>query len=287
MKKSVFKKILCWMLVISMILPSSLAAVFAAETEEQTTIYHTQTEGDSNFFTFSETGWAAMGQSSEHVWSDTPSASNPSAIWYEVKFVGHKIDIYSGKNHPMGMVEYFIDGESKGEFSLYNSNNINSTYITTFDDLEEGEHTFRAVATGKKASGSTNTLIDCAQVVVYHAPYKADSLTLEKDKVVIPMGAVRKIEYQVSPSYAVLSDVTFTSSNDAVASVSEDGVITAVSTGTAVITVASEFSGLEETMEVSVTEAMAAVSGSIVPLLCLPHRHRKRRHPRRKLSSVP
>lgn len=88
-----------------------------------------------------------MGSNNEHVWSDAPSSDLPAEeIWYEVKFVGHAIDIYAGKNHPMGFVEYFIDGVSMGTYSLYHSSNINSTKIVTFDDLSEGEHTLRAVA---------------------------------------------------------------------------------------------------------------------------------------------
>lgn len=264
MRKGIFRTILCWILVLSMIIPSSFVTAFAAEAEEQTTIYHTQTEGDSNYFTYSDTGWSAMGDSSEHVWSDTPSAESPEDVWYEVKFVGHKIDIYAGKNFPMGKVKYYIDGKEMGIFSLYNGSNINSTYITTFDGLEEGEHVFRAEATGIKDTNSTNTLIDCAEVIVYHAPYKAESITLDKNAYVLAKGAARQIGYTTAPSYAVLSDVTFTSSNEAVASVSEDGVITGESVGSAVITIASANSGLSVTVDVTVTEAEAGISGSIV-----------------------
>ena len=116
------------------------AKVYGA-VEETTRIPFTQITGDSNKFIYSPTGWSAMGGSDEHVWSDAPGAS-PSDIYYEVKFVGHKIDVYAGKNHPMGMVEYFVDGVSKGKFSLYNSSNINSTFITTIDGLTEEEYNY-------------------------------------------------------------------------------------------------------------------------------------------------
>ena len=133
-----------------------------------------------------------MGSSDEHVWSDDPTA-NPSSIWYQVDFVGSKIEIYSGKNHPMGMVEYFIDGESIGKFSLYNGSNINSTLIHTVDALTEGPHVFKAVATGEKAANSTNDLIDCAKVVVYHAPYQVTDFTIDEPTVSIVEGATHKI----------------------------------------------------------------------------------------------
>ena len=81
--------------------------------------------------------------------------AHPEATYYEVKFTGHKIDIYSGKNRMMGKVKYLIDGEEKAEGDLYNATNINSTFITTISDLEEKEHTLKAVATGERnASGN-------------------------------------------------------------------------------------------------------------------------------------
>ena len=242
----------------------SYAKVYGSSVE-MTRIPFTQTTGESNKFTYSPTGWSAMGNSPAHVWSDAPG-SNPSNIYYEVKFIGHKIDIYAGKNHPMGMVEYFIDGESKGEFSLYNPSNIDSTYITTFDGLTEGEHTFRAVATGKKASGSTNTLIDCADVVVYHAPYAIENIVIGdgSGKVTLSEGSTSQMTFTVTPSYATLSNAVFTSSNEAVAKVSDTGLITAEGAGTALISIVSSQLNTVLTYTVEVKAANPDMGGSIV-----------------------
>ena len=80
MKHSRFARFLCLVLVLAMVLPHAVTGVHAAE-EIATTIRHTQTEGESNYFTYSGTGWSAMGQSSAHVWSDDPG-TDPSQIWY-------------------------------------------------------------------------------------------------------------------------------------------------------------------------------------------------------------
>ena len=167
MKHSAFKRFLCLILAFVMIVPYCVVDIHASE-ETVTTISHTTTTGDINYFTFSETGWTAMGQSDEHVWSDDPD-DDPSAIWYSVKFVGNKIDVYAGGNWPMGYVEYFIDGKSMGEYNLYLASNQNSRKVVTFDGLAEGLHEFKAVATGKNGAGGNN-LIDCAKVVVYSSP---------------------------------------------------------------------------------------------------------------------
>ncbi|MDE8707270.1 hypothetical protein PZH31_17095, partial [[Ruminococcus] torques] len=69
----------------------------------------------------------------------------------------------------MGKVKYLIDGEEKAEGDLYKATNINSTFITTISDLEEKEHTLKAVATGERNASGTGSdiLIDAAEVYVY------------------------------------------------------------------------------------------------------------------------
>ena len=69
----------------------------------------------------------------------------------------------------MGKVKYLIDGEEKAEGDLYNATNINSTFITTISDLEEKEHTLKAVATGERNASGTGSdiLIDAAEAVSY------------------------------------------------------------------------------------------------------------------------
>lgn len=98
-----------------------------AEIEETTTISHKKTSGTSNKFTFSDGHW--LGDSDEHTWSTIPPKDNPKEVYYTVDFVGHAIDIYAGKNKPMGYVAYYVDDIFYGEYSLYNKENINSTLI--------------------------------------------------------------------------------------------------------------------------------------------------------------
>lgn len=232
---------------------------------ERTTISHTKITGTTNKFTFSDTGWSSTGNS-EHIWSDAPSVDNPEEIWYQVDFIGHKIDIYAGKNHPMGMVKYYIDGKEMGEYSLYNPSNINSTKITSFDGLEEGAHTFKAVATGKRDTNSTNTLIDCAQVVIYHAPYAIEDIMLETSSYSLIEGAKQQINYTVYPDYATVKEVEYTSSDVEVASVDDKGEIIANGIGTAEITVFLPKFNITKVVNVTVDEAVANIGGSIVDI---------------------
>ena len=266
MKHSTFKRFLCLVLAFCLILPYCVSGVHAAE-EIVTRIPHTQTTGESNYFTYSETGWSAMGQSDEHVWSDDPTA-NPEAVWYTVTFVGHAIDIYAGKNWPMGYVAYYIDDEYVGEYNLYQSYNSNSLFITKIDGLTEGEHVFKAVATGKNGltSGSTNDLIDCAEVYVYHEPYNVTGITMAETAITIAEGGTKQLRYTVVPGYAELTDAVFTSSDEAVATVSDTGLVTAVAPGSATITLTSAANGLSAEVSVTVTESIPGIAGSIVDI---------------------
>ena len=266
MKHRTFTRFLCMAMALVMALSAAAPGIGTASAAETvtTTIPHTQTEGDSNRFTFSETGWAAMGQSSAHVWSDDPGG-DPSAIWYTVDFVGHKIDVYAGGNWPMGYVEYFIDGVSQGEYNLYLPSNQDSRKVATFDGLTEGAHTFKAVATGRAGAGG-RALIDCAEVIVYHAPYVAESITMEESAITLSEGSTRQLRHTVSPSYAQLTDGVYTSNNEAVATVSATGLITAVAPGTAEITLTSQAAGLSAKVSVEVIAAVPGLGGSIVDI---------------------
>ena len=70
-----------------------------------------------------------------------------------------------------------------------------------------------------------------------------DSVTIEMDSVSLGKGTTTTLNAVVSPEYAVNKTLTWTSSNEAVATVDENGVVTGAGLGTATITAtAGEFS---------------------------------------------
>lgn len=226
----------------------------------QLTIPHNKQDGSYNKFTYSDNNTWTI--SDEHSWSNTGAAGQ---AWYQVDFVGNAIDVYSGKNSPMGMVEYFIDGTSMGKVSLYNSSNINETFIKQFAGLGEGKHTFKAVSTGEKAQGSSGTKIDAAKVVVYHEPYTVTNATCEQQSLELKEGQTQKLSLTLTPDYTSLADVTFASNHEEIATVNAEGVVEAVSVGSAKITVCAKNGGAELLqIPVTVSEATIAIGGSIV-----------------------
>ena len=80
------------------------------------------------------------------------------------------------------------------------------------------------------------------------------SVSLNKTSAELEKGNTVALTATVNPSNATDKSVTWTSSNSAVASVSSTGVVTAVSKGTAVITVKTTDGGYTATCNVTVTE---------------------------------
>ncbi len=164
----------------------------------------------------------------------------------------------------MGKVKYYIDGAEKGTYSLYNASNINETKIASFTGLDEGEHVFKAVATGERDTNSTNALIDCAKVVVTHQPYVVTGVTLDTTSMTLGVGDSKRISYTVAPDYATIDDMTYTSGDTSVATVGADGTVTAVAPGATAITVASTAAGISKTVDVTVARMAPNLTGGIV-----------------------
>lgn len=88
--------------------------------------------------------------------------------------------------------------------------------------------------------------------VVQEAPVKVESIGLSAAQRRIVVGQTLPLEITYSPEDAFVEDVQFSSSDDAVASVDQEGTVTAVSVGNAVITAA--VGGLEAEYALEVTE---------------------------------
>lgn len=239
----------------------------------QTVIPYTRREGEINRFQFSPDGWSAAGDD-VHCWSDAPGNFAPGAVWYEVDFIGSQIDIWAGKNRMHGDVSYAIyerdsDVPVKGPVTVshYNAGgNVLSAQVHSFDGLDETKvYTLKAVALG---TGS-DKIIDCGQVVVHHTPYAVTGFALNPADYTLSQGQQQQIAYDVTPGYATVDDLQFTSGNPEIASVdASTGLVTANRVGETVITLSSAAypAIVDKTVKVKVEEAIPAMEGSIVDI---------------------
>lgn len=144
---------------------------------------------------------------------------------YEIK-VGQTLDITP-----------IIDNESSVD-DLKTEYSTNDSSVATFVDgkltgVQQGETMIKIVCTGnQKKDGTSVTSYDIAKVKVVGNTLP-DVSFVEPQKSMVK-GTTQKLEYSFVPEYAT-ANMTFLSANQDVATVDENGVITAVGTGTAVI----------------------------------------------------
>ena len=84
-------------------------------------------------------------------------------------------------------------------------------------------------------------------------------IALEKDSAQIGVGASVTIKPIITPADATMKDVTYTSSDEEVAAVDKDGVVTGLKEGSAVITVKTMDGGLTAKFNVTVKKLVASV----------------------------
>ncbi|MDE6515770.1 MAG: Ig-like domain-containing protein, partial [Bacteroidales bacterium] len=99
-------------------------------------------------------------------------------------------------------------------------------------------------------------LYDVYNKIVYRSLFPVESLKLKGDVAInMEIGESQTLSYTVTPYYATDKTVTWTSSNTAVATVSESGLITAVAAGEADITVTTTDGGFTAVCKVTVKAA--------------------------------
>lgn len=96
-------------------------------------------------------------------------------------------------------------------------------------------------------------------------------VTLNKTSTTIAQEQTEQLTATITPSYATNKNVTWSSSNENIASVSETGVVTGVGAGTATITVTTEDGGFTATCSVTVTAVYHVTGVSLNPTVLALH----------------
>jgi|GEM_PF-3027746 len=136
--------------------------------------------------------------------------------------------------------------------SVDNSNGqveIHKAGVTEITALQSGNDDYAA------AESKTITL------TVSSSETPVTDVTLDKTTALLPVGAKLTLTATVSPSYAENKDVSWSSSNEAVASVDEEGVVTTIAAGSAIITVTTNDGNHTANCEITVSPSLVAVTG--------------------------
>lgn len=81
-----------------------------------------------------------------------------------------------------------------------------------------------------------------------------ESINIKEDIITIPLGTTKKINVTFNPTNTTDQSLTFTSSAESILKVSNEGVITPISTGTAIVTATSVSGGYRDYLTITVSE---------------------------------
>ena len=144
-----------------------------------------------------------------------------------------------------------------------NATNKNITWsstdgtVATVDETGKVEAKKAGTATIKVTTADGNHVAECT-VTVEAATVEVESISLDKEELSLEEGATATLFATVKPENATDNTVTWTSSNEEVATV-ENGVVTAVRASETPVTITATAGGKEATCTVTVTAKTVAV----------------------------
>ena len=229
-------------------IPSNSLTAYANDTKAsiKTVIDDTKTTGETNYFTYFGDGWVSggSGSSSEHYNVLNNGEANPEQKYYTVDFIGNRIEVYGNKTPQNRKSKYSLfDSEGvlvPGSEVIVDARTANTSPLYAWGGLKEGRYTLKVEATGENSDSShSQAVIQVDRVEILHEKYQVTSIELGED-INLVEGAKKQLDISVTPSHATADNITYSSSDEDIVTVSEDGIITAVSKGSATITATSE-----------------------------------------------
>ena len=131
--------------------------------------------------------------------------------------------------------------------------------VATVDENGKVTAVKQGTATITVKSVSNDTVTDTCEVTVTDQTYPVTGVTLTPDKAALYVGETQRLTVGFNPSNATNKNVTWESSNEAVATVM-DGVVTAVGKGTATITVTTADGNYTATCAITVKIPVSGVT---------------------------
>lgn len=164
----------------------------------------------------------------DEFWTIASSTFEPS---FTLKFYGSKIELYGVKEASSAIYEISIDGKEAEEIDAYNPTRLVATKFYEKDGLSEGEHTLTLKVTNRKNPASSSYTGEMDYAKVYHKAIPAKGVIMSQDSIQIEKGMTETISATVVPSYSTQSNIIYSVENEEIATVNENGEITAIKEG--------------------------------------------------------
>lgn len=181
-----------------------------------------------------------------------------------VKVTGLSIDKTSAdlrKGETLNLKTNITPSNATNKNIRWNTSNINVASVSNGTVTAKAQGTAEITATSEDGGFKSVCLVN-----VTAPDAKAEGVQLDKHTLSIAAGGAASLNVTFIPIYASNQNVTWSSDNTAVVSVDKNGKITAISAGSANVTVKSEDGGFTDTCSVTVNESPKTYDYSIEDL---------------------
>ncbi len=199
----------------------------------------------------------------------TTSAAS-GTITYEIDLQGrYALDSFRLVEFENRITSYSWEYYDGGKWvTCYNGTNAGAEKISSNMFVKSGDFTGAEVADKVRLNLTAyNPAPTIWEIEVYGSVVRSESVTLEKESLELYSGESAKLTATVKPDNTINKKVFWTSSDESVATVDKNGVITAVGAGEATITVTTKDMGHTDSCVVNVTASAAAVDGQFYSTL--------------------
>lgn len=174
---------------------------------------------------------------------DTTLEEEPNEIYYEVHFDGIQIELKGFSGPSNTIVNISVDSGEPIQIDTYSA--VRPSAAISYwksDILPEGNHIVRVSASGKSNTAArAGGVMQISQAVITREAAAATSLRFSKEEYTIQPSSQLQLDYILLPEDSVKpSDLNFSSSDETIATVDNDGLVTAISSGNAKITASSQ-----------------------------------------------